>query len=104
VSGLRKMRSKRIKDAFKVVCFAYFAYFATGKIGGMSPKWARAEVLGSRLDTRRPVEVGRLRGRGGSYLMGRCSFTKPGGERRRNDTLRYKSGDSKGRNTTENGP
>ena len=57
MSGLRKMRSKRIKEASKVVCFAYFAYFATGKIGGMSPRWARAEVLGSRLGTRRPVEV-----------------------------------------------
>lgn len=57
MSELRKTRSKRIKDAFKVVCFAYFAYFATGQFGGMSTRWMRTEVLGSRLGTRRPVEV-----------------------------------------------
>jgi hypothetical protein len=65
VSDLRKMRSKRKKDAFKVVCFAYFAYFATGKFGGMSPRWARAEVLGelSRYQAFRR-DGSRLRGRG----------------------------------------
>jgi hypothetical protein len=85
-----------------VVCFAYFAYFATGQIGGMSPRWARAEVLGSRLATRRPVEVGtRLRDRGGSYWMARCSFIKPGGEHCRNDTSRTKPGNSEGCNTTD---
>jgi hypothetical protein len=41
VSGLRKMRSKRKKGAFEVVCFAYFAYFAVGAFGGMSPEWTR---------------------------------------------------------------
>lgn len=52
MSGLRKMKSKRIKAASKVVCFAYFAYFATGKFGVMTPDGRGWRFWESRPDAR----------------------------------------------------